>query len=506
METLREKLSIPTDYPGEAVADIKHVDISVFPDRRDIPLVTIDPPGASDLDQAMHLAREGDGYLVRYAISAVGLFVEPGGALDKEVHARGVTLYGPDGSIPLHPTELSAGAASLLEGQDRPAYLWYLHLDAGGGLRHSWVEYAQVRSRAQLTYEQVQEAHDTGSRLADDVPEDLTELLAEIGQKRIEREIARGGVSLDLPEQRIEKAENGYRLAYRATTDADEWNAQISLLTGMAAARLMSKAGIGILRTLPPAREKDYQRLRQVAVALDLEWPADVDYPTFVRSLDSASASHAAFLNEATGLFRGASYLSLGVDNDAENGATKSKNGAQGQNVADGQNGAEGKVGDDKTGNKKGIEKNAEHSAIASLYAHVTAPLRRLIDRYTLEACRCICAGEEIPDWVREALPGLPKTMARANQRASAYERGAINALEGLILSGYEGEIFHAVVIEASERDGEEPSGSIMLREPAVEAYIYGNNLPVGTDVRVRLVRVTPEGPEFELVKGKHAR
>lgn len=498
METLREKLRIPTGYPAEAIADIRHVDISIFPDRREIPFVTIDPPGASDLDQAMHLAREGDGYLVRYAISAVGLFVEPGGALDQEVHARGVTLYGPDGSIPLHPTELSAGAASLLEGQDRPAYLWYLHLDAGGGLRHSWVEYAQVRSRAQLTYEQVQEAHDTGSRLADDVPEDLTELLAEIGQKRIEREIARGGVSLDLPEQLIEKAENGYRLAYRGTTDADEWNAQISLLTGMAAARLMSKAGIGILRTLPPAREEDYQRLRQVALALGLEWSADVDYPTFVRSLDSDNASHAAFLNEATGLFRGASYLPLGVDDDAENNSgTKSKNGAAGQN------GAEGKAEADRA-DKKRIEKNAEHSAIASLYAHVTAPLRRLIDRYALEACRCICAGEEIPDWVREALPGLPKTMARANQRASAYERGAINALEGLILSGYEGEIFHAVVIEVS--DGEEPRGSIMLREPAVEAYIYGNNLPVGTDVRVRLVRVTPEGPEFELVKGKHAR
>ena len=481
METLREKLTIPTDYPADAIADIRDVDISSLPDHRDIPFVTIDPPGASDLDQAMHLSREEDGYLVRYAISAVALYVEPGGRLDQEVHARGVTLYGPDGSIPLHPRELSAGAASLLEGQDTPAYLWYLHLDPGGGLRHSWVELAQVRSRAQLTYEQVQAAHDSGADLPAQVPADLTELLAEIGKKRTQREIARGGVSLDLPEQRIEATDGGYRLAYRATTEVDEWNAQISLLTGMAAARLMSDAGIGILRTLPPAREKDYERLRQVAFALALDWPSDIDYPTFVRSLSSSTAAHAAFLNEATGLFRGASYLPLGVDKENSDGDEK-----------------ESTTGRD--------DKLSEHSAIASLYSHVTAPLRRLVDRYALEVCRCICAGEEIPAWVREALPTLPKTMARASQRASAYERGAINALEGLILSGYEGEIFRAVVTDVSEKENEEPRGSVMLREPAVEASIYGKNLPVGMDVRVRLVRVTPEGPEFELVRGKHAR
>jgi len=461
METLRQSMEISTDYPADAVADIRQVDISGFADRREIPFVTIDPPGARDLDQAMHLSREGDGYLVRYAISAVGLSIEPGGALDREVQSRGVTLYGPDGSIPLHPVELSAGAASLLEGQDTAAYLWYLHLDRGGRLEHAWVELARVRSRAQLTYEEVQDAYDTGTSLPDGAPEDLTELLATIGSLRIEREIARGGVSLDLPELLIEEDDDGYRLAYRATTRVDEWNAQISLLTGMAAARLMDDAGVGILRTLPPASDRDYERLRRVAIALGIEWPDDVDYPAFVRSLDSSSASHAAFLNEAASLFRGASYMLINGNSDA-----------------------------------------AEHSAIASLYTHVTAPLRRLVDRYALEICRCICASEPIPDWVSDTLPALPKLMARANQRASAYERGAISALENLILQGYEGEIFHGVVTDVS--DG--PRGNVMLREPAVEAVINGNGLPVGTDVRVRLVQITPDGPEFELVRGRHAR
>ncbi|MBN9619743.1 MAG: RNB domain-containing ribonuclease, partial [Actinobacteria bacterium] len=50
-------------------------------DDRDVELVTIDPPGAMDLDQVVHIESAGDGYRVRYAIADVTAFVAPGGAL-----------------------------------------------------------------------------------------------------------------------------------------------------------------------------------------------------------------------------------------------------------------------------------------------------------------------------------------------------------------------------------------------------------------------------------------
>ncbi|MDO5724280.1 MAG: RNB domain-containing ribonuclease [Flaviflexus sp.] len=473
LDALREEMEIAAEYPPEAAHDIAAVDESEFPDRRDIPFITIDPPGARDLDQAMHLSREGEGYLVRYAISAVGLFVPPGGPLDEETRHRGLTFYGPDGSIPLHPLSLSHGSASLRAGEDRPAYIWYLHLDAAGRLTHSWVEWGRVRSRAQLTYDDVQGALDGTGDLPGEVPADLPQLLADIGTRRLALERDRGGISLDLPEQRVVESESGYRLSYRANTDVDEWNAQISLLTGMAAADMMSLGGIGLLRTLPAAAEKDYARLRRVARALDLHWPEDVDYPTFVRSLDSANGSHAAFLTQATTLFRGASYAPLGVDMPGKKGARQA-------------------------------EEPLEHAAIAARYAHVTAPLRRLVDRFGLEVCRCLCAGEEIPGWVTAALPELPAIMARASQRASAYESAAINAIEALILQGREGEIFEAVVVDCTsgrraKRVGNK--GTVMLREPAVMATVTGENLPLGETVRVRLAKVTPAAVSFELVE-----
>ena len=241
LRALRERLEIAEDFPDDvldeaaASAEAGLADMALA-DRREYPFVTIDPPDSMDLDQAVHIEREGEGYLVRYAISAVGLFIRPGGALERETHRRTQTVYGPDGSIPLHPHALSHGAASLLPNEDRPAYLWYLHLNPDGELRHKWVELALVRSVAKLSYEQVQDAVDGRTALDSGVPGDFPELLRRVGSLRVEREIARGGVSLALPEQVVEKGDGGYRLAFRALTDVEKWNAQISLVTGMAAA------------------------------------------------------------------------------------------------------------------------------------------------------------------------------------------------------------------------------------------------------------------------------
>src|SRR3954453_23914133 len=93
-------------------------------ERVDVPFVTIDPPGSRALDQALHIERRGDGHRVRYAIADVAAFVADGGALDREAHARAVTVYAPDRNAPLHPRVLSEGAASLLPGQWRPVVLW----------------------------------------------------------------------------------------------------------------------------------------------------------------------------------------------------------------------------------------------------------------------------------------------------------------------------------------------------------------------------------------------
>ncbi|MFD1506338.1 RNB domain-containing ribonuclease [Georgenia yuyongxinii] len=472
LDGLRAELEIPADFPEPVLAEVRRAATAALPgaDATDVPFVTIDPPGSKDLDQALHIQADGDGYLVRYAIASVATFVEPGGAIDQEVHERGVTVYGPTGSYPLHPPELSAGVASLLEGQDRPACVWSLRVRADGTLDAATVRVtrARVRSRAQLTYEQVQAAHDGHASLPPSVPADLPVLLRTVGELRIARERARGAVSLDIPEQEAVPENDGYVLRHRATLPVEGWNAQISLLTGIAAARLMREAGVGVLRTLPPADPRDVARLRRTAVALGLSWPASTTYAELLPTLDSNVPAHAAFLSEATTLFRGAGYLAFGVD------------GAEPVPPA----GA------------------AEHAAIAAEYAHVTAPLRRLVDRYGLEVCLAHSAGAAVPDWVRAALPQLPEIMAGATRRANAYERGALDAIEALVLDGRVGQTFDGVVVDVDGNDRDPGAGGpgagparpergiVVLREPAVRARIEGDVLPLGEQLEVRLVEV----------------
>src|SRR5579885_1766844 len=134
LAALRAELKLPSVFPPDVLAEAAAAtwDASGRVDSRDLELVTLDPAGSRDLDQAFLIERRGDGHRVHYAIADVAAFVRAGGLVDAEAHQRGETVYLPDGRVPLYPPSLSEGAASLLPGEDRPAVLWQLDLDADG--------------------------------------------------------------------------------------------------------------------------------------------------------------------------------------------------------------------------------------------------------------------------------------------------------------------------------------------------------------------------------------
>ncbi|GLZ80161.1 ribonuclease R [Actinorhabdospora filicis] len=443
---IREEMRLPVDFPPvaaqEAAAAAKRPPPD-YADRTDVELITIDPATSMDLDQAMRIEEHGDGHRVWYAIADVGGFVTPGSALDDEAHRRGETVYLPDGSVPLHPRVLSEGAASLLPGRVRPAALWRLDLDGAGELREAHVERALVRSRERFDYTQVQQAHDAGTA------EGTAALLKVVGERRRALERARGGVSLPSPEQEVVCAGGAYRLLFRFPLPAETWNAQISLLTGMAAARMMLDGGVGVLRVLPRPAEQDLAKIRRTALALGVEWRDGEGYGDVVARLDPSRSRHAAFLQESMLLLRGSGYAAF--DGEAP--------------------------------------ELREHAAVAAPYAHVTAPLRRLVDRYATEVCLALAAGEEVPEWVRAKLPGLPGEMQVSGRRAGSVERAAIDLVEATLLAERVGEEFDAVVIDVEDN---RPAGRVQLAEPAVVARCTGENLPLGEPLKVRLTTADP--------------
>jgi exoribonuclease R len=439
---IRAHRKIPEGFPAEVMAEARAVEPHLPDyDLTDVAFVTIDPPGARDLDQALHLEDRGEGYRVRYAIADVAAFVPPGGALDMEARSRGLTLYGPDRRTPLYPTILSEGSASLLADEERPAQVWTIDLDSDGDIVLVDFRRALVRSRDQLDYPTVQQRLDT-----DTAPEPVR-LLPEIGRLRELIEQERGAVSLPIPDQEVIKDNGGWDLVYREPLPVEGWNAQISLLTGMAAARMMVEAGVGVLRTLPPAGQRQMKRLRRVARALEIAWPDGLGYPDLIRSLDARIPAHAALLAEATSLFSGAGYHVLRVG-----------------------------------------KKPLEHSALATLYTHCTAPLRRLIDRFTGEICLAVSAVRDVPDWVTEALPSLPGIMAKADSFANGYEAECVNLIEAALLSDRVGQTFTGVVVEV---DDDRPRGDVQIRNPAVHARIEGDHFKLGEEIRTRLVKAS---------------
>lgn len=441
---LRRELKLPDGYPAAAQdeAERSAADPPVpVVDHTGIAFVTIDPPASLDLDQAMCLLRRpGGGYRVHYAIADVAAWVAPGGALEQETWRRGQTVYLPDGKVPLHPPVLSEAAASLLPDQDRPAVVWTIDLDSSGATVSVAVERALVRSRAKLNYAQVQSDVDAGTAAEPIV------LLPEIGKLLVERGLARGAINLPTLEQEVEPAPGGgWRLRLRAQPPVEEYNAQISLLTGVSAARIMLDGRLGLLRTMPAPRPEAVAKLRAAAPALGVTWPDGASVGTVIATLDPSEPGAAAFLDQAAELMRGAGYTPFDGDPPADPG----------------------------------------HGAVAAPYAHVTAPLRRLADRYATEVCLALHAGAEVPGWARAALPGLPDTMRRTDQIAGAADRGAVDLVEAVLLAGRVGEAFDAVVLDVQP-------AIVAVDDPPVRAKCDGDGLAPGTRVRVRLAEADP--------------
>ena len=456
LAALHAELELPGPFSADVVEeadaaarDVRAVPTADLPDLRDIEFLTIDPEGSRDLDQALHLQRTPTGGILHYAIADVPAFVQPTGAIDAAARSRGETYYAVDGRIPLHPPVLSEGAASLLAGEDRLAFVWRFELDERAVPQATSLRRAVVRSRRQWSYPEAQRAIDDGSG-----PETLS-ALRWFGQQRTERERERGGASLNTPEVEVEPTDGTYRLQRRRTLPVEDWNAHVSLLTGMEAARIMLAGRVGILRTMPEADPADVAAFRAQTAALGLPWPEEMGYGEYLRTLNGDDPATLAVQDAAGSLFRGAGYTAF----DGE------------------------------------VPENTVQSAIAAPYAHTTAPLRRLVDRWSLVVCEALTGGREVPAWARASLPELPKIMGRADQLASRLDGATLDRVEAAVLTGHEHHVFTGVVL-GHRGDG----ARVQLTGPLVSVKVPGLDAPAGTTVQLRLERADIATGEIELV------
>ncbi len=452
--SIRSDAGVRDGYNREAYFEAEHGDrqdelahiVDAREDLTAIPLATIDPLGSRDLDQAVAIETDGAGHVVHYAIADVAAHVVPGGALDADTRQRVETVYCPDRRIGLHPPTMSEGYASLLPDARRKAVVWTLSVGADGELTNIVVRRAWVRSRAQYAYTQLHEQPPADAAA-------LLTMLAEVGERRRALARRRGAVTLPKPSQETRVEGQRVTLEFRAGLPIEDDNAQISLMTGEAAATLMLEAGAGILRTMPPASDTSVRRLRHQAKALGVAWAEDQSYSEMLDGLEKGAPATAAFLTQAVTLFRGARWEAFD-DSDPELPRPDT----------------------------------LTHGALGVPYAHVTAPLRRLVDRYGTEVCVAHAAKRAVPQWVRDALPWIGQDMARGVHVNKNVDRACIDAVESAMLSDFVGDDFDGVGLD---------DNTVQLSDPAIIAKCEGDVAP-GIKQRVRLISARPEaGPIF---------
>lgn len=329
---IREQFQVPAAFPPDVAVAAEEATSRRSSPRADwtaTPFVTLDPASSTDLDQAFALECDGADIILHYAIADVGNFVGAGDPIDVEAWARGTTIYLPDGKASLYPAVLSEGAASLLPDGDRPAVVFTVRVDGAGLARLEGAERATIRSRAKLAYENVK---------AEELPPEFTEL-----HRRIQSaEDARGAERVDAPEQEVGVDETGhYVLRFRPQLLSEQQNASLSLAANLAIADAMLAHRRGLFRVMAKPAEWAVGRLRHTAKALGLVWPKNATLGQFERTLDTNNPAHAAFRSAVRRASPSTGYEPY----------------------------------------KEGVV--PWHSAMAATYAHATAPLRRLADRYS---------------------------------------------------------------------------------------------------------------------------
>ena len=445
LAAIRAQFRVPAGFPPavDAAASVaaqrgpgEHADWTARP------FVTLDPASSTDLDQAFAIERAGGDILLHYAIADVPWFVGDGDAVDQEAWQRGETTYLPDGKAGLYPRVLSENAASLLPDGPRPAVIFTSRIDPAGKAVLQGVERGVIRSRAKLAYENVR-------------PDELPQDFAELARRIADADDARGAARVDPPEQEVERDGAGhFTLRLRPLNLPERQNAALSLATNLAVADALFAAGTGLFRVMDGPSPQAEARLRHTAEAFGLEWPDEASLAQFERLLDPAEPRAAAFMLAVRRAGNGASYEPY----------------------------------------RAGVI--PWHAAMAATYCHMTAPLRRLADRYVIRAALAISNGRPVPDEVEAAFQRLGPVMGKAGARSGQIERAVIDLAEAAILAGREGDHFDAVITDLGEG-----GARFQLCDLPVVARTTARRVQPGERITVRVEAVDPARREVRFAR-----
>ena len=196
------KHDIPTVFSETVLNEVKKIELPSIKnlsdakrrDFRDLPIFTIDGPTTRDFDDALHIEKQGENYLVGIHISDVSLFVKPGTALFDEALKRGTSIYFPEKPLPMFPASLSEDKLSLLKDQERPTVSFLVLLSPTAEILKYELVHSIISVKRQLTYNEADRLISQEKELA---------ALAALSKLLRQRRVNNGALLLPVPELNI---------------------------------------------------------------------------------------------------------------------------------------------------------------------------------------------------------------------------------------------------------------------------------------------------------------
>lgn len=219
-------------------------------DLRDLPLLTIDGEFTRDFDDALHLEKRGDDYLVGIHIADVSEFVKPESPLFSTAAERGTSIYFADRQVPMLPPLLSEGHCSLIEGKVRPAISFLVTLSGSGEVLDFRLVRSVVEVKRRITYEQAEEM------LAQD--EELA-ILYGLSMKCLQKRVDNGALIIPIPDVDINISEEGKVSVGLNPVDSKSRTlvAEFMVLANALAAQYLADRQIpGLFRSQEPPRKR----------------------------------------------------------------------------------------------------------------------------------------------------------------------------------------------------------------------------------------------------------
>ena len=449
------------DFPPEIpkqLSDLKEHPPKLAPtngvrDLRSLLWSSIDNDTSRDLDQieVAELLTGGDTKIM-IGIADVDVFVPLQTPIDQHAARETTTVYTGIRNFPMLPEELSTGASSLLENQDRLSVVIEFTVDSAGALKSTDVYRALVRNKAQLQYNSV------GAWLEDksgpppkvatssELQEQL-KLQDQVAQRLKGQRYQHGALNLQTDEVRpLVLNQQVVDVVKQQKNRATELIEDFMIAANGVVARLLEK--VSSLRRIVRTPER-WDRIVQLAATRGEKLPAQPDSKAlndFLLRRKAADPDHFADVSLAVIKLIGPGEYVLERAGDVAPG----------------------------------------HFGLAVQdYTHSTAPNRRFADVVTQRLIKAMLAGQRNP-YSDEELTAIAANCTIKEDAARKVEREMSKRLAAVAMQNRVGEVFDAIVTGVTDH-----GTFVRILQPRVEGLLVQgqHGLDVGDKLRVKLVR-----------------